>query len=138
MEDHTEYQIWVLDVGSGAEWRVLRRFRAFFDMFEKLVAMRPSLARIDFPPRRGGLYETYATVQDRKVRLERWLRRISSLLFYAPLHSASNSIMRVLQNFLDVPKRIESLELMSRQPDKALRQAVQVHVFRILSLPVFR
>ena len=127
VEDHTEYQIWVLDVMSGAEWRVSRRFREFHEMAEKLIAMRPSLERIDFPPRRGGLYESYATVQERKIRLERWLRRISSLLFYAPLHSASASIASLLQDFLDVPARRESLQLLSRQPEKSLRQAVQVH-----------
>ena len=51
---------------------------------------------------------------------------MSSLLFYAPLHSAGASIARALQEFFDVPARIESLELLSKQPDKALRQSVQV------------
>ena len=33
----------------------------------------------------------------------RYLRRISALLFYAPLHPQSAAVARVFQNFLDVP-----------------------------------
>ncbi|KAJ8604063.1 hypothetical protein CTAYLR_001750 [Chrysophaeum taylorii] len=137
LEDHTVYIIWVLDVLAGAEWRVQRRFREFFELHEQLVGMRPSMEKLDFPMRRPSIYETVHSVNDRRVRLERHLRRVSGMLFSARLHNKSPDVALALETFLDVPKRRASLELLERNPDLMLRQAVQVAVFQLLALPVF-
>ena len=138
-DDHTVYVIWVLDVLSGAEWRVARRFRAFHELHERLIALRPSMEKLDFPTRRPSLYETLHTVADRRVRLERYLRRVAGMLFYARLHATSAAIAHALQAFLEVPVRGDSLELLQCHPhgELALRQCVQVAVYQILTLPVF-
>ena len=72
-----------------------------------------------------------------QVRLERYARRVSGMLFGARLHAHSQDVALALQRFLDVPKRRASLELLERNPDITLRQAVQVAVYQVLSLPAF-
>lgn len=136
-EDHTVYEIWVLDVLAGAEWRVKRRFREFFELHERLVSLRPSMEKLDFPMRRPSIYETVHSVNDRRVRLERHLRRVAGMLFSARLHERSADVTLALETFLDVPKRRASLELLERNPDLLLRQALQVAVYQLLTLPVF-
>jgi len=137
VEDHTVYVLWVLDVLAGAEWRVQRRFREFFELHEDLVKLRPSIEKLDFPMRRPTIYETVASVNDRRVRLEKYLRRVSGALFSSRLHARSSEVADRLQAFLDVPKRRASLELLERNPDVTLRQACQVATAQLLSLPVF-
>lgn len=137
VEDHTVYVIWVLDVLAGAEWRVQRRFREFFELHDKLVSLRPSMEKLDFPMRRPSIYETVHSVNDRRVRLERHLRRVAGMLFSARLHEQSAAVALCLESFLDVPKRRASLELLEKNPDLVLRQAVQVAVSQLLTLPAF-
>jgi len=136
VEDHTVYILWVLDVLAGAEWRVQRRFREFFELHEELIKLRPSIDKLDFPTRRPSIYETVHTVNDRRVRLERYIRRVAGMLTSSRLHPRSSDVARVLQRFLDVPKRRASLELLERNPDITLRQACQVATAQVLSLPV--
>jgi len=137
VEDHTVYVIWVLDVLAGAEWRVQRRFREFFELHDRLVSLRPSMDKLDFPMRRPSIYETVHSVNDRRVRLERHLRRVAGMLFSSRLHEQSSAVALALEAFLEVPKRRASLELLERNPDVRLRQAVQVAVYQLLALPVF-
>ncbi|CAN0433479.1 unnamed protein product, partial [Ectocarpus sp. 12 AP-2014] len=41
------YLVWVMDVESGAEWRVRRCHPEFSELWEVCTGMRPSLARLD-------------------------------------------------------------------------------------------
>ena len=64
-------------------WKVRRRFREFFELYEELVSLRSSMEKLDFPMRRPSLYETTHSVNDRRVRLERYVRRVAGMLFSA-------------------------------------------------------
>jgi hypothetical protein len=66
-EDHTVYVIWVVDVKTGAEWNVRRRFREFYEFRERLQEIRSGISRLPFPPRRPSLSETVALVNERQV-----------------------------------------------------------------------
>ncbi|KAJ1450213.1 hypothetical protein M885DRAFT_533030 [Pelagophyceae sp. CCMP2097] len=136
-DDHTEYSIWVLDVLAGAEWSVQRRFREFDELREQLALLRPSLSGLDFPGRRPSLYESLASVKDRRARLERHSRLVAGSFFSARLHARSGDVARLLQAFLDVPRRRESLELLEKNPDAVLRQSAQVATYQLLCLPAF-
>lgn len=86
VNDHTEYIVWVLDVASGIEWKISRRFREFQRLEEELFRIRPSIRSapsLDFPLRRlSHIYESIpgATALERAAKLSRWLRHIVSLL----------------------------------------------------------
>ena len=70
-KDHTEYGIWILDVSTGVEWVIQRRYKEFHQLRERLNALRPALSSLEFPVRTTGLYETEGTIRERKMKLER-------------------------------------------------------------------
>uniref|UniRef100_A0A7S2CKA3 PX domain-containing protein n=1 Tax=Octactis speculum TaxID=3111310 RepID=A0A7S2CKA3_9STRA len=132
---HTQYVVWIQDVQSGAEWHCSRRFRDFRHLRAVVNSLRPSLDHLEFPMQRP-LYDTMATVTTRRYKLEQWLRQIGSLLFSAHLHPASLQIAQHIEDFLGVASRQDSLKLLTVKHRHRLRQSVQVHVFRALSLPI--
>lgn len=62
------YLVWVMDVESGAEWRVGRCHSEFADLKDACTGMRPSLARLDFPPWLPDVKETPGVVGARRPR----------------------------------------------------------------------
>lgn len=60
-------------------------------------------------------------------RLEAYLQRLYNLLYLAPLHPSSANVAHLLQDFLGVSSRLETLERLQRsRPERELRQALQV------------
>lgn len=64
----TPYLVWVMDVESGAEWRVRRTHAEFAELWEVCTGMRPSLARLDFPSWLPEVKETPGMVEARRPR----------------------------------------------------------------------
>lgn len=64
----TSYLVWVMDVESGAEWRVHRCHAEFAELWEVCTGLRPSLARLDFPPWLPEVKETPGMVEARRPR----------------------------------------------------------------------
>jgi hypothetical protein len=52
-----------------------------------------------------------------------------------PLHNNAGRLHAALEDFLDVPARLASLELLERNPDAHLRRAAQVAAHQILATP---
>ena len=65
------YLVWVMDVESGAEWRVGRCHSEFAELKDACTGMRPSLARLDFPPWLPDVKETPGVVEARRPRCVR-------------------------------------------------------------------
>lgn len=64
----TPYLLWVMDVESGAEWRVRRCHAEFAELREVCTGMRPSLARLDFPSWLPDVKQTLGMVEARRPR----------------------------------------------------------------------
>lgn len=64
----TPYVVWVMDVESGAEWRVRRTHAEFAELWEVCTGMRPSLARLDFPSWLPDMEETPGMIEARRPR----------------------------------------------------------------------
>lgn len=62
------YLVWVMDVESGAEWKVSRCHPEFAELWDVCTGIRPSLARLDFPPWLPGVKETPGVVEGRRPR----------------------------------------------------------------------
>ncbi|CAM9306125.1 unnamed protein product [Hapterophycus canaliculatus] len=130
------YLVWVMDVESGAEWRVRRCHPEFAELWEVCTGMRPSLARLDFPPWLPDVKETLGVVQARRPRLEAYLQRLCSLLYMGPLHPSSAHLAHLLQDFLGTSPRVETLGRLQRsRPERELRQALQVRAWQVFRLP---
>lgn len=74
------YLVWVMDVESGAEWRVRRCHSEFAELKDACTGMRPSLARLDFPPWLPDVKETAGVVEARRPRFVRFTLRAVLLL----------------------------------------------------------
>ncbi|CBJ25693.1 conserved unknown protein [Ectocarpus siliculosus] len=130
------YLVWVMDVESGAEWRVRRCHPEFSELWEVCTGMRPSLARLDFPPWLPDVKETAGVVDARRPRLEAYLQRLCSLLYMGPLHPSSAHLAHLLQDFLGTSPRVETLGRLQRsRPERELRQALQVRAWQMFRLP---
>lgn len=66
---HTvSYLVWVMDVESGAEWKVSRCHPEFAELWDVCTRIRPSLGRLDFPPWLPDVKETPGVVEGRRPR----------------------------------------------------------------------
>ena len=134
--DHVVYVIWVQDVRSSAEWIVKRRFREFHDFREVLVNIRPSIGRLEFPQKRLAVGETTSIVSERLNLLQKFLRKISSLVCLNSLHPSTARVQMALQQFLEVNVRVETILLLEKRPGMAVNNMVQVYMHSVLQMTV--
>lgn len=67
------------------------------------------------------------------------LAGLAGLLFYAPLHRSSCAMLKLLQDFLDVPSRLETLRILdvrAKTEEQGLVASLEVLVHRVLNMPV--
>jgi hypothetical protein len=113
---HTWYVIWVMDVRSGHEWTVRRRFSEFFQLREALLNIRSSIRVLEFPPKRyAGAKDSAATITERVRLLNKFLRRTSSLLCVNSLHPTTSNVHRAIQDFLDCPLHQQAIVRRERE-----------------------
>ena len=136
--DDETYAVWTLDGRSGAEWRVRRSFARFRDLRSVVKRLAPRHVSDDLDrtfPDEATFYDTVSSINERCRALETYLRRCLSLLLTGPLHNKAGRLHACLEDFLDVPARLASLELLERNPDAHLRRAAQVAAHQILATP---
>eukprot|EP01035_Chromulina_nebulosa_P018930 gene18930-24737_t len=134
--DHVVYIMWVLDVKSGAEWLVRRRFREFHEFRELLLTIRPSISKIDFPPKRIAVGETSLVIMERITLLQKFLRRVSSLVTLNSLHPSTARVQLALQNFLDVSDYWYAIIVLEKRPKVVLKNMIQVYIHSILQMSI--
>ena len=134
-EDHTVYVILVMDVKSGAEWVVRRRFREFDRFRERLIVIRKSIRTIEFPVKQ---LSNTADITQRVRILQRFLRKTCSLLCVNSLHPSTASVHRELQEFLDVNQKIDAILVLDEEhcENFGINSTVQVYVHSIMQMSV--
>lgn len=134
-DERTVYIISVVDVESDYRWVIRRRFRAFYELKENLIAERPDIAQLPFPHRR--LSNTASIVNYRQQVLEHFLRELLTMPVLQPLHPSASRVHARVQEFLGVSNVNPILE--AHQAAMGLhavcRQAMQVHIHAILGIP---
>lgn len=128
--DHYVYVVWVMDVKSGAEWTVKRRFREFHEFRELLVTIRPSISQLDFPPKRISVGEASGLVMERLNLIQKFLRRVLALVTLNSLHPSTARVQLALQHFLDVSDYWYAITVLEKRPNFMLKNIVQVYVHR--------
>lgn len=128
--DHVEYVLYVCDTQSGAEWRTTRRFREFNRFHDLILEIRPSLAWFDFPRKRINVAEAADDMVDERVLLlQKFLRKISSIISVNYNHHTTPKVHLALQNFLGVDeKRLCKFYAM----DRAMRKKRRFHIVRMI------
>ena len=132
-DSHTVYVIVVIDIRSGAEWLVRRRFSEFHVFRESLIAIRKSIGVVDFPPKR--LAESAVHTAERLQLLQRFLRKTCSLLCVNSLHPSTAAVQQALQVFLDVNPKIEAIRLLEKEGENfGINSNVQVFVHSTMQM----
>eukprot|EP01035_Chromulina_nebulosa_P024125 gene24125-31348_t len=72
--DCVMYVLRVIDIRSGVDWVVRRRFREFFELREQLISVRSSVESIEFPVKRLNVIENHVVVGERMKLLQIFLR----------------------------------------------------------------
>jgi len=132
-DGHTVYVIVVVDIRSGAEWVVRRRFSEFHVFRESLIAIRKSIGAVDFPPKR--LAESATLTAERLQLLQRFLRKTCSLLCVNSLHPSTAAVQQALQAFLDVNLKIDAIKILETDSENfGINSNVQVFVHSTMQM----
>jgi hypothetical protein len=75
-------------------------------------------------------------ISERIFLLQKFLRKISSLVCVNSLHPSTAKVQIALQHFLCVGDRLESIELMEKRPEFAVRTMIQVFVHSVTQMGV--
>lgn len=136
-QNYMVYVIWVLDVKSGVEWILRRRFREFFDFRDTVVSIRKKLQSLDFPLKTmAAVTENNAIVAERLVTLQRFLRRLAGLITINSHHPSTIKLHMALQRFLMVEDRLDMIILKESDPATHIAKTVEVFAHNILHLTV--
>ncbi|XP_006818443.1 sorting nexin-29-like [Saccoglossus kowalevskii] len=71
------YQIYVRI--KDEEWNIYRRYSQFYDLHQKMRKMNPMLNTFDFPPKKTLGHKDVKFVEDRRKRLQHYLRCVLNL-----------------------------------------------------------
>lgn len=75
---HHLYQIFIRI--KDEEWNVYRRYSQFLELHRKMIKLYPTVADLDFPPKKTFSNRDARVVQERRKRLETYLRSLVNLL----------------------------------------------------------
>ena len=138
-DNHVCYLIWVMDVKSGAEWIVRRRFSAFFEFRETLISIRKSIASLEFPPKRLSMAENASLLSERLYLLQKFLRKTCSLLCVNSLHPSTARVQQALQTFLDVDQRMDTIHILETEAlneNFGINSNLQVYAHSVMQMSV--
>jgi hypothetical protein len=100
-----------------------------------LVSVRPAIGRVDFPSKRLNVAEIGAMVSERVDLLQKFLRKVSSLVCINSLHPSTAKVQLALQQFLEVTDRMDNIAILeSRQPTMSEKNMVQVFVHSVMQM----
>ncbi|XP_063844275.1 sorting nexin-29-like [Scylla paramamosain] len=75
---HHVYQIYIRI--KDDEWNIYRRFAQFYELHRQLKKKDPIIKSFDFPQKKTFGYKDEGVVEERRVRLQRYLRQVVNLL----------------------------------------------------------
>lgn len=133
--DYYVYVIWILDVKSGIDWTVRRRFREFYELRETLVSIRSSIDSIQFPPKRFPVQET-SVVEERLPALQYFLRKVTHILSLNTMHPSTIKMQVYFFRFLSIKERLDTILVKEQDPNSAIEKTTQVFFHHILHMPV--
>ena len=138
-----KFTIWCMDGETETEWQVPgKTWSSFKDLRRSLTILRPSIGQVAFPKEAQsnstGLNlfgsRDKLDLEGRRLGLEKFLRKISTLVYTSNLHPSSREIMLKIQEFLQCDIQIgRNIE---RKREDKLRRAVQCYTARVFLLPV--
>lgn len=109
-----------------------------FSSPQLLVSIRASIGSIEFPPKRLTVNETALITSERCYLLQKFLRKVSSLVCVNSLHPSTARVQLALQNFLELGERerVEHIHELEQRNRTGLKNMVQVYVHSVMQMAV--
>uniref|UniRef100_A0A6M2DGY4 Putative sorting nexin-29 n=1 Tax=Xenopsylla cheopis TaxID=163159 RepID=A0A6M2DGY4_XENCH len=77
---HYEYEICITANRCNESWRLLRRYNDFYNLHKELCKKNPRVNMVDFPPKKTIGNMSNVVVEERRQRLQAYLRQLFLLL----------------------------------------------------------
>lgn len=102
------------------------------------MSIRASIGSIEFPPKRLTVNETALITSERCYLLQKFLRKVSSLVCVNSLHPSTARVQLALQNFLELGERerLEHINELEQRNGAGLKNMVQVYVHSVMQMAV--
>ena len=143
------YNLWVQDVSTELSWNVNKKtFQDFKDLRSALTLLRPSIGQVPFPrdvetAEKQSFFSNSKpasnaqSLEVRRSTLEKFLRKVTTLMYTSNLHPNSGPIMQAVQSFLGCQNmHFDVTDDRLLTPYHCLRRAVQCYTARLFLLPI--
>ena len=102
------------------------------------MGIRASIGTIEFPPKRLTVTETALITSERCYLLQKFLRKVSSLVCVNSLHPSTARVQLALQNFLELGERerLEHIHDLELRNNAGVKNMVQVYVHSVMQMAV--
>lgn len=87
-----------IKAGENAKWSIFKRYSQFLQFHHQLRQILPGVRGIPFPPKKRLNSKASTIVQERRCRLEEYMRRISELIAGLPISLADIETFQKLAN----------------------------------------
>lgn len=89
----SSFHVYQLNFSSSksAKWSVYRRYSQFLSLHQRLKSIEPMIGKFSFPPKRRLNSKASTIVQDRRQRLEEYMRKLCEFLYLMPLVGLADS-----------------------------------------------
>lgn len=109
----SSYHIYQIDIESsrGVSWSIYRRYSQFHKLHQQLRSQNPTIDRLSFPPKRRINSKTSTIVQDRRLKLENYLRSLCSYIEKSrpDVDRDSDPFYQFLANSTKISENLEDL-----------------------------
>lgn len=127
----SSYHVYQLNIKTSAdvEWSVYRRYSQFLVLHQKLKAHEPAVGKFLFPPKRRLNSKTSTIVQDRRRKLEEYIRKVCDYIAKLPLASADSNSYLLLQNLAsNGPQQVSSRTVSIHEASSLTDSVVSEHL----------
>ena len=97
-----------------------------------MVSIRPSVSKLDFPPKRLQVGETSNIIYERIINLQKFLTELNRLLTINSLHPSTLRLQLALQYFLEISEHWYSIIGLEKLSNNIIRNNLQCYIHSIL------
>lgn len=97
----SSYHVYQLNIksSSGEQWSVYRRYSQFLALHRQLRSLEPEIKRFKFPPKKNFNSKASTIVQDRRIKLEEYIKTLNNYLEKRPAGLEGSASEQQLRDF---------------------------------------
>jgi hypothetical protein len=88
-----------IKTGANARWSIFKRYSEFLDFHHQLSLIEPTVKGVPFPPKKRINSKASTIVQDRRRKLEEYIRKVGNIISSLPVVAAD---IEIFQNLISL------------------------------------